>query len=59
MPDADGNISYIAEGVLGIAMVHREFIERATEVFIRYQESEGFDISFQSKLQDTLLNAKK
>jgi hypothetical protein len=56
---ARGNLRIIAEAALGIAMLHRDYIESATTKLVRYWSAEGFDMHNQSNLIESLLKAKK
>jgi hypothetical protein len=57
---AKGNIFLIAEAVLSLAMLHREFIENAACKIVRYAKAEGFvKPEDHFRLIESLLKAKK
>jgi len=55
---AKGNLSSIASNTLKMAMLYREFIQEATDRFVRYAKAEGFAADDQNRLLDSLLKAR-
>lgn len=56
---ARGNLNTIAEAALFIAMLHRKFIQNATNKIVRYAKAEGFAPSEYVQLIDSRLEANK
>ncbi len=54
---ARGNLALISESVIRMAMLHREFIQNATDKFVRYAKAEGFE-NDQPRLFNSLLKAR-
>lgn len=55
---AEGNLSLIAEVALSMAMMHREFIQEATDRCARYARAEGFEPGQHAQLITSLLEAR-